>query len=494
MISGSPVRAMRSYPVRQILIAVLAITAGLLVAFFSIESSLTLIVLVGYVILSLVSPYAAMLFMLVLAPLRALIATESALTLPLDIGQICFMGLLAAVTLNQIARKERLWLFGGWQLLHGLLAVFIAATGLSAFTGQSLSAWIAEWTKWVQILLLALLVTRLRANWQWVVFALLVAGAANALVGIYQFFGGSGADHLLINDRFFRAFGTFGQPNPFGGFLGLLLPIGLMAAYGYGLRWWQQVRAAPDETWRNLVSALFYGSASVLLAVGILFSWSRGAWLASTLALAVMAFALPHRLSYSVLVAGVVVSAVLLLWFSGRLPASVVERITTATADFFAFEDMRGVDITPENYAVVERLAHWQAAFNMIEQNPWSGVGFGAYEAAYADYRLLNWHEPLGHAHNYYLNIWAEGGMISLLAYGLLWFGVVLMTWRIRSHPDTLARSVGIGLLGTWTYLSIHSLLDNLYVNNLFLHLGVMFGIMGLLYNQVRYTRVVRGS
>jgi hypothetical protein len=45
---------------------------------------------------------------------------------------------------------------------------------------------------------------------------------------------------------------------------------------------------------------------------------------------------------------------------------------------------------------------------------------------------------------------------------------------------------VTVGLLGTWIYLAAHSLTDNLYVNNLFLHLGIMIGTVSLLYNQVR--------
>ncbi len=49
----------------------------------------------------------------------------------------------------------------------------------------------------------------------------------NALIGLYEFFGGSGALVLLIDNRFSRAFGTFGQPNPFGGFMGLLAPVAL---------------------------------------------------------------------------------------------------------------------------------------------------------------------------------------------------------------------------------------------------------------------------
>ena len=173
-----------------------------------------------------------------------------------------------------------------------------------------------------------------------------------------------------------------------------------------------------------------------------------------------------------------------MLWVTGRIPASIVIRVSSAAEEFVAFDDVRGIDITPDNYAVMERLAHWQAATNMAQANPWIGVGAGNYEMVYEDYRLINWHEPLGHAHNYYLNVMAEAGIMGLLGYGLSWVIIVWLTWRVRQHPDTTSRLTGIGLLGTWTYLAVHSLTDNLYVNNMFLHLGVMLGILAVLYNQ----------
>jgi hypothetical protein len=58
----------------------------------------------------------------------------------------------------------------------------------------------------------------------------------------------------------------------------------------------------------------------------------------------------------------------------------------------------------------------------------------------------------------------------------------MLLTWRARRHPDPLARLIAVGLFGTWTYLAVHSLTDNLYVNNLFLHLGVLLGVLALLH------------
>jgi hypothetical protein len=84
------------------------------------------------------------------------------------------------------------------------------------------------------------------------------------------------------------------------------------------------------------------------------------------------------------------------------------------------------------------------------------------------------------------LNVLAEAGMIGLLTYLALWVGVAIIIWQIRRHPDTLARCVGVGLLGSWVYLAVHSLTDNLYVNNVFLHLGTVIGIAAVLYRQSR--------
>ena len=267
--------------------------------------------------------------------------------------------------------------------------------------------------------------------------------------------------------------------------MGLLAPIALMAAFGYGYRLWTRWRSQRGSCSRSAAAlrqllragggivdrrrdtsrgVAAHGSASRR-------RWSRCCWRCRANGGTASA---ADRL------------AVIRGWHcsgsSGRLPASVVSRIESVTDEIVAFSDVRGVDITPENYANVERLAHWQAALNMAQANPWLGVGFGNYEIAYPHYNLLNWQLALGHAHNYYLNVFAEAGMIGLVGYLALWVSVMVMTWRARRHPDPLARLIVVGLFGTWTYLAVHSLTDNLYVNNLFLHLGVMLGVLAVLH------------
>ena len=134
---------------------------------------------------------------------------------------------------------------------------------------------------------------------------------------------------------------------------------------------------------------------------------------------------------------------------------------------------------------MLERLAHWQAAVNMATDAPLLGLGLGSYEVVYDDFRLLFWEEPLGHAHNHYLNMLAETGAVGLAAYVSFWLLIILRTWSLRRHPDRFSRFASVGLLGCWIYIAVHSLFDNLYVNNLFLHIGVLLGALALLQRQL---------
>lgn len=440
-----------------------------------------------FVVLASITPLTALMILLVLAPMRVLIATEADVQLPLDIGQILLISFMGFWLINRICWHQPIIPPRLWSAVHTPITLIIVVGGLSIINAVSLSAWFNEWLKWVQIFVLVIFCLDLAKNdlWHWLIFGLVLSGVANALVGIYEFFGGSGADHLAINGRFFRAFGTFGQPNPFGGFMGLLAPLALMATLAYLLKlcdFWLQTRKISSE---YLVLALFYGTSSILILVGLGFSWSRGAWLGFVISMLVVAFALPYKTRYSLLLLGSSSLLAAFIWFGQALPSSIINRINSATEEYFSVDDVRGVDITPENYAVVERLAHWQAATAMANHNFWLGVGLGNYEVAYPFFDLLNWHESLGHAHNYYLNIWAEAGFIGLLGYSKAWLLIIWLTWRTREHPDMLARFIAVGLLGTWSYLSVHSFTDNLYVNNLFLHLGVLLGILAVLYSQV---------
>ena len=216
-------------------LAALFLIAGLVIASGTLAlpiawAPLAILAVICIVLLPL-SPLIALVVTLTLAPLRSLVSTESSLSLPLDIGQIMLLVYLGVWLAHRLWRRDALI---KPQADAPLLAVFglIAVLSLGAWNSQSLSGWLAEWLKWVAIaLLIWTLTVSVDEAWRWLVFAVLVSAFANALVGLYIFFGGSGAYHLMILGKFFRAFGTFGQPNPFGGFMGIALPLALMAAW-----------------------------------------------------------------------------------------------------------------------------------------------------------------------------------------------------------------------------------------------------------------------
>ncbi len=153
---------------------------------------------------------------------------------------------------------------------------------------------------------------------------------------------------------------------------------------------------------------------------------------------------------------------------------------------------MRGIDITDTNYAVVERLAHWQAAMGMANDNVWFGIGFGNYAAVYAEYALINWPDALGHAHNYYLTLLSEIGVVGLIAYLWVWTAVFIQTIRTINQTSGLWRGVALGLLAAWTALAVHHLVDKLYVNNIYIHLGVMLGLLQITSSKLQVASDVR--
>lgn len=466
----------------------IAILSGVGIAFVPIEPILLSICLLALVTLAIQSPITLLVILLVLAPLRTLIATESNLSLPLDIGQILLVIYLSGWVIFRIYHRKPILKIAITKLL-AIIFVLTLIFGLNMWNSISISAWLTEWLKWV---IIAIFVWHImlseRLNWQWLVYAVLASAVANALVGLYIFFGGSGADHLVIGGRFFRAFGTFGQPNPFGGFMGISLPLSIMGAYSQLSIIWKQHRHKHKLPTRSILLLLVFMMVSIVLLAALVASWSRGAWLGFMIATGVMVFAIPRKLSLSISLSFGLILLVLGMWFGGLIPQSIINRLTTAATDFITIDDIRGVDITTVNYAVVERIAHWQAAVNMAEAHPLTGVGLGNYEIVYDNYRLLNWEEPLGHAHNYYLNILAEAGIIGFLIYIAFWLTLFAVTWQTRQHPDTFSRAIVIGLLGAWTYIAVHSIFDNLYVNNLFLHIGLLLSILAILHQQVSQT------
>jgi O-antigen ligase len=367
------------------------------------------------------------------------------------------------------------------------LLIFLGAILLSLTGALSLRYSFKEILKWLEVLGIYLFVANAigREQAKTIVLLMVLAGIGQALLGFYQFFGRVGPQAFVILGRFVRAYGTFEQPNPYGGYLGLVLPLAwglLLGTHKFGVRKFVNSGGRPEPTnpestnlpVPNLLLAIL-GLAT--MSVALLMSWSRGAWLGFAAAFVLMNLGYSRRAAALFALLCLLVASALLLGSIQVLPQTIIQRLTDFLPYLRIF-DVRGVKVTHANYAVVERMAHWQAAWGMFSDRPWLGVGIGNYEPVYPAYSLQGWPLALGHAHNYYLNIVAEAGLIGLGAYLVLWGAAFWQAWKVIRATQGYWHGVAAGILGVLTHLSVHNFFDNLYVHNMYLHVAILLGLL----------------
>ncbi len=207
-------------------------------------------------------------------------------------------------------------------------------------------------------------------------------------------------------------------------------------------------------------------------------SWSRGGWLGVGAGVGiVIVFRSRRALIISVGLALMLVGAAALGAVNPQwMPPALSDRLADIPAYVgLGIDEVINQPVTDENFSVIERLAHWLAAWRMWERSPWLGIGPGNYAAVYPAVRLPLWEDPLGHAHNIYLNVLAETGLIGLTAYGLLWAFVIAWVWRQARHspPQSWRGALAIGILGMIAHLSVHQFFDNLFVQGIYIHLAL---------------------
>jgi len=482
-----------------------ALMLGTLLAGLPLQLAVVLGAGTVVILLTFIQPLVGLALALLAGPLGALEQLLSG-TVSLDSGQLLLLFALV-VWLGRGLAQRRI-IFPSTPLNLPLFLLILVGS-LSLLDAPSIETGAKELLKWVEMAAIMLMVLDLGREGAletdgkskrsylggpprtiWIVGMLLLAGLSQALIGIWQFgLRGDGPEHFLVMDRFYRAYGTYEQPNPFGGFMNLsvLLAlgvlIGLLTCWSYWL--WYRVTDKEGNSkftagWRILVLTF-----SVALVVGVtgaalFFSWSRGAWMGFAAGMAVLILFWPRKRVYGVLLLGLVLVLILMGLGMGLLPEVVSTRLI-GFSDDFSLGDVRGADINDDNYSVLERQAHWQAGLNMLRDDVLLGVGFGNYAVAYPSYALINWPDALGHAHNYYINVLAEMGILGLIAYLFFWITVLWQTIRSLSQLVWPDRGIVLGLLAVWVSLAAHHLVDKLYVNNIYIHLGVLLGLLQLM-------------
>ncbi len=245
-------------------------------------------------------------------------------------------------------------------------------------------------------------------------------------------------------------FGPYGNRNHFAGLAGMTFPL-VLAMFLYnkphvnysGFR----IRLAEFFSYKSANTYFLLGVGLVLVGVAVFLSLSRGGIIS---------------LSLSICLFGVLLVVRKTDRGRGLLVLSLFSMVLL-TVGWFGWEPIfdRFNRIRNPGGEISEQRVHvWKDSLGAIRDYPLTGTGFGTFTDAYKGYRTLPGNIVYTHAHNDYIELAVEGGVIaaSLAA----WFLIsILSTYRQflrRRDPFCIYLYLG-GLTGLVAIL-IHSITD----------------------------------
>jgi O-antigen ligase len=383
-----------------------------------------------------------------------------------------------AVTITKVV----LWsTIGGWlcsALIHrtrirmdlfswGAVAV-TAALALSGWNAMDGGLWIGETYRWLAMIPVGLFaVTSFRQGWSPLPF--LVSSALGTIFCVagaaWQVFAQLGPPSFESRG-WMRATGPFGHPNQLAIYLELTVPLLL----GLSLVLWLSPPES-DLASRDRRLLPLWVAGTGLGLVGLLLSQSRGGSVGMLVGLGVTIALSSILVARHARVLMLAALAITLLFMSSLILYVGSGEITSSA---------RGEQVTPANFAVEERLAHWAAGVEMAIRHPVLGVGAGNYDMNFRE-ATTTWRFRIGrgHAHNSYMQMLAQAGVIGFGAYMALIasVGVTLADALRRSMSSALNRGIVIGISGMSAAILAHAVFEYVHVLSLNLYMAIVWGL-----------------
>ena len=234
----------------------------------------------------------------------------------------------------------------------------------------------------------------------------------SSLYGVYQRIQGvevneSYVDMTVNAGMPGRVESFFDNPNTFAEVLILLLPLVL----------------ALILCSRHSISRLVACGVFVVGVAALGMTYSRASWVGIACAMVVMVFLWKPKL--------IPVFAVLCVLCIPLLPTTIWNRILTIA--------------NPADSSTSSRIPLYQAALEVIKKSPISGAGLGtaATQAYIKEYNLYHGEAPFVHAHNFYLEVWIEAGLLGVVGFvGCMLWNIKRSAHTVRHCTDSAARTI----------------------------------------------------
>jgi O-antigen ligase len=204
----------------------------------------------------------------------------------------------------------------------------------------------------------------------------------------------------------------------------------------------------------------------IILLAGLIFSYSRGAWLALAAALMVVYFIRKNALQW--LIGLAVVSVILVTaWFLDDNRYLKYRPQFEKTIYHASFDEHMAATYKMQDMSTVERFYRWIAAVKMAKEDPVTGSGPNSFYPLYKSYVANDFRTYVSDnpekstVHNYFLLLLTEQGVPGLALFTVLYI-MMLMTAQKRYHNSTDMHTKGLmlvigavlGMIGILIFLS----------------------------------------
>ncbi len=292
----------------------------------------------------------------------------------------------------------------------------------------------------------------------------LLCGGLVAFQAILQYFVDNGKMYWMIDPGSEEYFGGFNYRNHFAGFMEMLLPLAMVLFFYYrprdtmelGLR--QKIVHFVDHLQHS--PAFRYGFISLLLFSAILLSQSRTGVSVVVACCTLMIFAQrrlfqlkrtsPVLLLLFLVLAGVIVGS------SGL--DKIDQRFGAVLSDNPA---------TPQENSLASRVDFWRDSLGIMHDFPLTGSGFGTFYAVFPGYKSYQSQMPVRQAHNDYIELATDGGLVALLLAGLCLGSILWANFKqYRKRKEKYVKHLYVGTLTGIIALLLHCLVEYQFRQN----------------------------
>lgn len=203
-----------------------------------------------------------------------------------------------------------------------------------------------------------------------------------------------------------------------------------------------------------------------ILLLGIVFSYSRAAWISLAFALMVYGIII-FKIRFRWILIGLIVMAAIGYMFSFQLIDRLEQNKQDSSTDFA--EHIQSMSNISSDASNLERINRWNCALRLYNERPFWGWGPGTYQFVYAPFQrtkektIISTNAgDMGNAHSEYIGPLSESGVLGLLTFVAIIIAISITGMRVYKRAET--REVKlislVILLGLMSYFA-HGFLNN---------------------------------